>query len=56
MANPVCPTGLGTAVSETTRPASFMPSNSPQRQSLEPITRRPLNALEYTTRSHRSGR
>ena len=41
--------------SETTRPSAFMPSSRPHRQSLLPITGRPRKAVEYTTRSHRSG-
>ena len=46
--------GLPPNAKDTASPASFMPSRSPQRQSLIPRTRLPVNALEYTTRSNSS--
>ena len=42
-------------VSETASPASFMPSSSPHRQSLIPITRRSPRRVDQMAPSKRDG-
>ena len=55
MANPRPDPGRPPKASDTASPASFIPSSRPHRQSPVPSTRRPVNRLETTVYSNRSG-